>query len=123
MTAPAEKRLRAERRGRVAETLAGLVYRLRGFEILDRRFRAAGGEIDLVARKGPLLVFVEVKRRAAIDAAIFAVTYKNRRRVESAVKSWLARHPRLAQADVRFDIAAVAGWKVEIAEAAWREGE
>ncbi len=123
MTAPSEKRLRAERRGRFAETLAGLAYRIRGFEILDRRFRAAGGEIDLVARKGPLLVFVEVKRRADIDAAIFAVTYRNRRRMESAVRSWLARHPRLAQADVRFDIAAVAGWKVEISEAAWREGE
>lgn len=123
MKQPSEKRLRAERSGRAAETLAAWTYRFRGFEILDRRFQAAGGEIDLVARKGPLLVFVEVKRRADIDAALFAVTYKNRRRMEQAVKSWLARHPRLAQSDVRFDIAAVAGWRVEIAKAAWREGQ
>lgn len=123
MTARSEKRARAERSGRLAEALAAWAYRLRGFEIRDRRFKAAGGEIDLVARKGPLLVFVEVKRRAAIDDALFAVTTRNRRRMEQAVKSWLARHPRLAQSDVRFDIAAVAGWKVKIAEAAWREGQ
>jgi putative endonuclease len=117
------KRIRAERSGRLAETLAAWAYRLKGFEIMDRRFRAAGGEIDLVARKASLLVFVEVKRRAAVDDAISAVTYKNRRRMEAAVRSWLARHPRLALSDVRFDIAAVAGWKVKIAEAAWREGQ
>lgn len=123
MKTPYEKRSRAERSGRFAETLAAFAYRLRGFEILDRRFRAAGGEIDLVARKRTLLVFVEVKRRADIDSALFAVTYKNRRRMEQAVKSWFARHPRLAQSDVRFDIAAVAGWRVKIAESAWREGQ
>lgn len=123
MKARPDKRARAERSGRRAEALAAWAYRLKGFEIMDRRFKAAGGELDLVARKGPLLVFVEVKRRAAADDALFAVTYKNRRRIEQAVKSWLARHPRLAQSDVRFDIAAVTGWKVEIAAAAWREGQ
>jgi putative endonuclease len=123
VTPPSERRARAERSGRLAETLATWAYRVRGFAILDRRFKAAGGEIDLVARKGPLLVFVEVKRRAGIDAALFAVTAKNRRRMEQAVKSWLARHPRLAQSDVRYDIAAVAGWRVKIAESAWRDGQ
>ncbi len=123
MTGPSEKRTRAERSGRRAETLAAWAYRLKGFEIMDRRYKAAGGEIDLVARKGPLLVFIEVKRRAAMDEALFAVTYKNRRRMEQAVKSWLARHSRLAQSDVRFDIAAVAGWRVKIVESAWRDGQ
>lgn len=123
MTDPSKKRTRAERSGRRAETLAAWAYRLKGFEIMDRRYKSAGGEIDLVARKGPLLVFIEVKRRTAMDEALFAVTYKNRRRMEQAVKSWLARHPRLAQSDVRFDIAAVAGWRVKIAKSAWREGQ
>lgn len=123
MTAPSEKRVRAERAGRAAKTLAAWAYRLRGFQILDRRFKATSGEIDLVARKGGLLVFAEVKRRADIDAALFAVTYKNRRRHEQAVKVWLSRNPRLAGFDIRYDIAAVAGWKVEIAADAWREGQ
>ncbi len=123
MRAPSEKRVRAERSGRLAETLAAFAYRLRGFEILDRRFKAAGGEIDLVARRGTLLVFAEVKRRAEIDTALLAVTYKNRRRMEAAVRSWLARHPKLSGSDIRYDIAAIAGWRVEIAAAAWRDGE
>ncbi len=123
MRAPSKSRVRAERSGRAAETLAAWVYRLRGYEIIDRRFRAAGGEIDLVARKAGLLVFVEVKRRADIDAAIFAVTFKNRRRMERAVKSWLGRNPRLSMSDIRYDIAAVAGWRVKIAADAWREGQ
>lgn len=123
MSASSEKRVRAEQAGRAAETLAAWAYRFRGFEILDRRFRAAGGEIDLVARKGGLLVFAEVKRRATVDAAVFAVTSTNRRRLERAVKSWLARNPRFSRADIRYDIAAVAGWRVEIAESAWREGQ
>jgi putative endonuclease len=123
VTGPSEKRIRAERSGRFAETLAAVAYRLRGFEILDRRFKAAGGEIDLVARRGALLVFAEVKRRADVDAAFSAVTYRNRRRMEAAVRSWLARHPRLSGSDIRYDIAAVAGWRVEIAAAAWRDGD
>ncbi len=116
------KRVRAEQSGRLAERLAEIAYRLRGFDILDRRFKAAGGEIDLVARKGALLVFIEVKRRAAIDAAIFAVTATNRRRLEQAGRSWVSRHPVFARADLRYDIAAVAGWRVEIIADAWREG-
>ncbi len=123
MPDPSGKRARAERSGRRAETLAAWAYRFRGFEIIDRRFKAAGGEIDLVARKGALLVFIEVKRRAAIDAALFAVTPRNRRRMEQAVRSWLARHPKFAGADIRYDIAAVAGWRVKIAESAWRDGQ
>ena len=123
MNAADEKRVRAERAGRLAEGLAAWAYRLRGYEIMDRRFRAAGGEVDLVARKGPLLVFVEVKRRAEIEKALFAVTVRNRRRMEQAVRSWIARHPRLASLDVRYDIAAVAGFRVEIAQSAWRDGQ
>lgn len=123
MRDPSDKRARAERSGRLAEAMAAWTYRFKGFDIIDRRFKAAGGEIDLVVRKGALLVFVEVKRRPEIDAALFAVTYKNRRRMERAVKSWLARHPKLAQSDIRYDIAAVAGWKVKIAKSAWRDGQ
>jgi len=123
VSASSEKRARAEQAGRAAETLAAWAYRFRGFEIIDRRFKAPGGEIDVVARKGGLVVFVEVKRRATFDAAVFAVTPATRRRLEQAVKSWLARHPRFSRADIRYDIAAVAGWRVEIAESAWREGQ
>jgi putative endonuclease len=63
----------AEQRGRRAEILALLFLSLKGYRILARRFRAAGGEIDIVARRGDLLIFAEVKARATIDAALGAV--------------------------------------------------
>jgi hypothetical protein len=58
-----EKRRRADRAGRLAETLCALSLRLRGYRILDRRFRTPVGELDIVARRGRALVFVEVNAR------------------------------------------------------------
>ncbi|MBZ6377524.1 hypothetical protein B5C34_04490 [Pacificimonas flava] len=69
----AEDRRAAERRGRRAETTAAWFLRFKGYRILDRRVRVRAGEVDLVARRGATVVFVEVKARpdeAAADAAI-----------------------------------------------------
>ncbi len=113
-------RRRAERSGRFAESLVGLAYLLRGYQILATRFRAPGGEIDLIVRRGRLIAFVEVKRRREADAAILAVTHKNRRRLESAAGSYLALRPYFGEFAVRYDIAAVAGWRVRLVRDAWR---
>lgn len=110
----------AEKSGRRAERLAEVAYLLRGYQILARRFRAPGGEIDLVARKGRLLAFVEVKRRADLDAAIFAVAPRNRARLERAAASFLSLRPHLGAFAVRYDVAAVAGWRVRLVRDAWR---
>ena len=67
------KRQRAERSGREGETRAALWLRAKGWQILDRRVRTPAGEIDLVAKRGSLIAFTEVKwrRRAAdLDHAI-----------------------------------------------------
>ena len=67
------KRQRAEKHGRDGETRAALWLRMKGWQILDRRVRTGAGEIDLVARRGTVVAFVEVKwrRRAAdLDHAI-----------------------------------------------------
>ena len=58
-----ESRLTPVDRGRCAEEIAAQWLRLSGLRILDRNRRAADGEIDLVAREGPTLVFVEVRAR------------------------------------------------------------
>jgi Predicted endonuclease distantly related to archaeal Holliday junction resolvase len=55
----------AEKRGRGAETLAAMYLRLHGWSILERRARVPGGEVDIVARRGRTLAFVEVKARSA----------------------------------------------------------
>jgi putative endonuclease len=57
------------RQGLRAETIAALFLRLKGYRILARRFTSPVGEIDLVARRGTSLVFVEVKARPTLDAA------------------------------------------------------
>jgi putative endonuclease len=115
-----ERRRKAERAGRLAELLVRLAYSLAGYQVLETRFRAPGGEIDLIARKGRLLAFVEVKLRRDPDAAIFAVTAKNRRRLQSAAASFLSLRPHFARFAVRYDIAAVSGWRVRLVKDAWR---
>lgn len=119
----AESRRGAERLGRRAEQLAGLWLTAKGFHIFERRFRAAGGEIDLAAKRGRLVVFAEVKARASLDQAIFAVTTQNRRRIEAAGRALIAQRPHLAQCALRYDIIAVAGWRVRHLADAWREGD
>ena len=66
------RRIAAERLGRRAELLAALHYRARGYRILSRRYRAHGGEIDLIAARPGLVVFVEVKARADFNARLEA---------------------------------------------------
>lgn len=123
MRRAADVRVRSERAGRRAETLAALFLSLKGYRILARRFSARGGEIDLVARKGGVLVFVEVKTRADLDDAVFAVTPKARRRIEAAAQAFLASRPRYAAGGVRYDIMALSKAGLRHLRDAWREGD
>jgi putative endonuclease len=92
----------AERRGRGAETLACWYLRLRGWRILARRARVAGGEVDIVARRGRTLAFVEVKARSSGDAAGFALDRWRLRRVATAAERLAPRYMREGD-DVRID--------------------
>jgi putative endonuclease len=113
MTEPIEdpstgrRRLR-ETQGRRAEALAALWLQLKGYRILDRRARTPRGEIDLVAVRGKLLVFIEVKHRSKREAALEAVTPQLRDRIEDAARMWVSRRRKLAQKIWRFDIVAIA---------------
>lgn len=97
------RRRAAYARGRGAERLAAWWLRLKGFRILAEGFRVPQGEIDLVARRGDLLVFVEVKRRGRAEAAAEAIAARQRRRIERAAAAFLQRHPGLARCRLRFD--------------------
>lgn len=121
MSAPrADRRRDAERAGRRAELLAKLAYLLRGYQILAGRFRASGGEVDLIVRRGRLIAFVEVKLRRSEDLAILSVTARNRRRLEAAAASFLALRPHFGEFAVRYDIAAVSGLRIRLVTDAWR---
>lgn len=116
-----QKRQKAERTGRRAECLAAALLTLKGFAILARRVKNPAGEIDLVARRGGLLVFVEVKARRRFDDAIEAVGPRNRSRVSAAANMYVSRRPQLAECMRRYDIIAVAGWRLRHIPDAWRD--
>jgi putative endonuclease len=92
----------AEQRGRGAETLACWYLRLKGWRILARRARVHGGEVDIVARRGRMLAFIEVKARATEDAAAFALDDWRLRRVVVAAERLAPRYLRDGD-DVRID--------------------
>ena len=100
----ARKRRMHERRGRQAETAAALWLQLKGYRILERRARTPMGEIDLVASKSKMLVFVEVKSRPNFTTALEAVTPQTRRMIEQAARLWVARKRTMQDWLWRFDI-------------------
>lgn len=99
-----DQRRRAEARGRRAETLAALWLIAKGYRILDRRYRSPLGELDIVAQRGGVLAFVEVKQRARADAALIAVGPSQQQRLVRAAAAYRARHRRLAELQPRFDL-------------------
>ena len=82
----------AEKRGRGAETIACWYLRLHGWRILARRARVPGGEVDIVAKRGRTLAFVEVKARADADSAAFALDAWRLRRVAIAAERLMSRY-------------------------------
>lgn len=100
-------RRKAEQRGRQSEWIAALWLILKGYRILALRYRTPAGEIDLVARKGALLVFVEVKARRSPSAAVDAVTGTAHRRIRAASDLWLSRMPNAERFSRRYDIIAI----------------
>ena len=96
------RRQEAEQRGRRAETLACWYLRLLGWRILARRARVPGGEVDIVARRGRTLAFVEVKARATSCSAVLSLDDWRLRRVTVAAERLAPRYMRDGD-DVRID--------------------
>ena len=106
IAAPA--RVAAFRTGLSAEARAAAYLMVKGYRILARRFRTPYGEIDIVARRRSLLAFVEVKARASLDEAAYAVTARQQQRIIQAAQAWLMTHPEHADFDLRFDVMLIA---------------
>jgi putative endonuclease len=109
---PQPERQVAFRFGISAESRAAALLIAKGFRILARRFRSPVGEIDIVARRRQLLVFVEVKARERLDDAAWSVTERQRARIIAAAEAWLADHPDPSIQDIRFDAMLVAPGRV-----------
>lgn len=115
-------RKRAETRGRRAETLCAWLLRAKGYRILARRFRTPAGELDIVARRGRTVAFVEVKARADLDAAIHSITPHQQERIMRAALLFIASRPGLAALNMRFDVMLAAPWRLPVhMRNAWTE--
>lgn len=100
------RRLR-EQKGRRAENAAALWLQMKGYRILDRRARTPACEIDIIAGKKNMLVFVEVKSRATREQALESVTPGLRQRLEQAANIWVSSRHKLQKHLWRFDIVAM----------------
>lgn len=112
----------AERRGRQAEMLAAMLLRAKGYRILEQRFRCAAGEIDIIAQRRHMFVFVEVKARKTNSEALESITRQQQKRIENAADIWLQTAP-LNDFDVRFDVITVVPFQLPAHMVdAWRPG-
>ncbi|MBS9477451.1 YraN family protein [Ancylobacter radicis] len=95
-------------RGVDAEAMAAALLEGQGFVILAKRVRTARGEIDLVARRADLVIFVEVKARGTLVRAAESLLPRQRRRIAGAAEIFLADNPELAGLDMRLDVVLIA---------------
>ena len=105
------ERRKSYRRGHRSEWLAAAALMLKGYRILARRHRTKLGEIDLIARRGDLVLIVEVKARRTLLEAMEALARSSEKRIEGAADLWLARQPDFGRLSVRFDMVAVLPWR------------
>src|SRR3984893_17581351 len=106
------ERVAAFRTGLSAEARAAAYLMAKGYRILAKRFRTPYGEIDIVARRGNLLAFIEVKARPSLHEAPYAVTARQQARIINATQAWLQvwliAHPEHADFELRFDAMLIA---------------
>jgi len=96
-------RRKAHRHGLVAEWLAVVVLRFKFYSILACRYSIQGGELDIVARRGNTIAFIEVKMRPSLDEAATSITAAKRRRISRAARIWLISNPWAAPMTLRGD--------------------
>ena len=120
--APSAKRQSAEAAGRRGERLAGWWLRLKGWHILARRVRTPAGEVDLVARKGALIAFVEVKMRKTAAELDHAIDERRLSRVAAAAEYLMPTYAGPGD-DIRVDVILIApGTRPRHIENAWIGG-
>ena len=114
-------RKKAYARGRKGEGRAALYLRLKGYRILERRYQTPVGEVDLIARRGRTLAFVEVKARQSYHDGVEAITRRQQLRTIKAAEYFLSSHPGMASLDLRFDaIIALPGLQLKHIPGAWQ---
>jgi len=97
------ERQKREKQGRRAEDIAAIYLRLKGYRILEKRYRTPLGEIDLIAAKNDVIAFVEVKYRKTLEDAQWAITPRQVERILQAGELFIARNSTYMNCDRRLD--------------------
>jgi len=105
------KRREARRFGQMAEWLCLWRLRLSGYQILVQNYRQPVGEVDIIARHGSLIAFIEVKARQSVDQAAEAIVAKQKQRIERAATAYLATASLPENHQIRFDAMLVQPWR------------
>ncbi|MBR2300046.1 MAG: YraN family protein [Alphaproteobacteria bacterium] len=112
-----------KQKGAYGEFLARLVLRLKGYRILQKNYitgRGVGaGEIDIIAKKGRCIVFVEVKERKTKENALYAIKPEQQKRIIRAARNYMAKHKAYQNFDVRFDAVLVSNFCLTHIKNAW----
>ena len=95
--------------GYIAEKIACIYLIIKGYKILQTRYRVKAGEIDIIALKASNLVFVEVKKRKAMPGYYFPVGREQEGRIVLASDKWLCSHQYYSRYTVRYDVIIVRG--------------
>ena len=109
MIPPGAMTYRRQELGKSGEDLAAGELTAQGYAVIERRYRTRYGEIDIIARDGETLVFVEVRRKAGLGygAAAESVTRNKQRRIIRMAIDYLARQDLYGRCAVRFDVVAI----------------
>lgn len=104
----------AERWGRLAETIAAWFLRVKGYRILGRRLRTPFGELDMIAWRRGMFVFVEVKARQTMNEGVDALTSRQQGRIRRAADYYLGHRSLPSDYSVRFDLIVILPKKIPI---------
>lgn len=103
-------RQKAYRKGYIAEYIAAIFLLIKGYRICNMRYKTKLGEIDIIARKGNLAIFIEVKARATRQLGVDAVSYQSQNRIRDASDLWLAKQRNPQLISQRYDIIVMTPW-------------
>jgi len=110
----------SDRTGRRAELIAALYLQLKGYRVLERRFKTKAGEIDLIARKGSLLVIIEVKARKTLQLAHESISPQSKNRIAKAADIYVRKNSHVQNLGLRYDaVFIIGGWRVVHAKDYW----
>lgn len=93
---------------------------LKGYRLLAHRFPSPHGEVDLIFKRGKTVVFMEVKNRSSLRAAMESLTPHQQRRIIAGAQDFLRRHPYFSGAACRFDLFLMVGFRHTHIQDAWR---